>query len=191
MVQGWANLRHGREVVDELGLSKSKPVSSPATADGAARCQDDEFKPLNEEEKRLYQRIAAKLNYLAHDRLELQLLVWQVLSKRVGRYLRRAPVAWQGFSFHDPRPGELLCYTDADWASDKTSRRSTSGGVVTPRGGVLNCWRRNRRVSHCQAGRVSCSQPSLRARDHGDPERVGGSWVQMQCHSCDRQSESH
>ena len=26
-----ANLRHGREVVDEMGLSKSKPVSSPAT----------------------------------------------------------------------------------------------------------------------------------------------------------------
>ena len=32
-----ANLRHGREVVDEMGLSKSKPVSSPATGDGAAR----------------------------------------------------------------------------------------------------------------------------------------------------------
>ena len=67
-----ANLRHGREVADELGLSKSKPVSSPATADGAARCQDDEFKPLNEKEKRLYQRIVAKLNYLAHDRLDLK-----------------------------------------------------------------------------------------------------------------------
>ena len=51
-----ANLRHGREVVDELGLSKSKPVSSLATADGATQCQDDEFKPLNEEEKRLYLR---------------------------------------------------------------------------------------------------------------------------------------
>ena len=37
-------------------------------------------------------------------------------------------------------PEELLCYTDADWASDKTSRRSTSGGVVTLGGGVLNCW---------------------------------------------------
>ena len=34
-----ANLRHGREVVDELGMSKSKPVSSPATVDGATRCQ--------------------------------------------------------------------------------------------------------------------------------------------------------
>ena len=57
-----ANLRHGREVVDELGLSKSKPVSSPATGDGATLSQSDELKPLDEEGKRLYQRIVAKLN---------------------------------------------------------------------------------------------------------------------------------
>ena len=44
-----ANLRHGREVADELGLSNSKPVSSPATGDGATRCQSDELKPLDEE----------------------------------------------------------------------------------------------------------------------------------------------
>ena len=148
-----ANLRHGREVVDELGLSKSKPVSSPATGDGFARCQDDESKPLDEDEKRLYQRIIAKLNYLAHDRLDLKYATSCLASvassprigdvraaKEVGRYLRKAPVAWQGFPFHDPRPEELLCYTDAAWASDKTSRRSTSGGVVTLGGGVLNCW---------------------------------------------------
>ena len=148
-----ANLRHGREVVDELGLSKSKPVSSPATADGAARCQDDELKSLDEEEKRLYQRIVAKLNHLAHDRLDLKYATSCLASavsspsvgdmraaKRVGRYLRKAHVAWQGSPFHDPQPGELLCHTDADWASDKTSRRSTSGGVVTLGGGVLNCW---------------------------------------------------
>ena len=146
-----ANLRHGREVVDELGLSKSKPVSS-ATEDGAAQCQDDESKSLDEEGKRLYQRIIAKLNYLAHDRMFLKFATSCLASavsspsigdmraaKRVRRYLRKAPVAWQGFRFHDPRPEELLCYTDADWASDKTSRRSTSGGVVTLGGGVLNC----------------------------------------------------
>ena len=148
-----ANLRHGREVVDELGLSKSKPVSSPATADGGARCQDDEFKPLNEEEKRLYQQIVAKLNYLAHDWLDLKYATSCPASavsspsigdmraaKRVGRYLRKVPVAWQGFPQRDPRPEELLCYTDADWASHKTSRRSMSGGVATLGGGVLNCW---------------------------------------------------
>ena len=50
-----ANLRHGREdVVDEMGLSKSKPVSSLANGNSAARCQGDELKPLDEEEKRLY-----------------------------------------------------------------------------------------------------------------------------------------
>ena len=118
-----ANLRHGREVVDELGLSTSKPASSPATADGAARCQDDEFKPRDEEEKRLYQRIVAKLNYLAHDRLDLKYATSCLASavsspsigdkraaKRVGRYLRIAPVAWQGFPFHDPRPEELVLH---------------------------------------------------------------------------------
>ena len=60
----------------------------------------------------------------------MQLLVWQVQSpqpglgdmqaaKRVGRYLRKAPVAWQGFNFHDPRPGELQCYTDAGWVQTR------------------------------------------------------------------------
>ena len=148
-----ANLRHGREVVDELGLSKWKPVSSPATGDSVTRCKDDDSKPLDEEEKRLYQRVIAKLNYLAHDRLDLQYATSCLesavsspsigdmrVAKRVGRYLRKVPVAWQGFSFYDPRPEELLCYTDAGWALDKTSRSSTSGGVVTLGGGVLNCW---------------------------------------------------
>ena len=77
--------------------------------------------------KRLYQLIVAKLNYLAHDRLDLKyatclasavsslFLGDMQAAKRVGRYLRKAPVAWQGFPFHDPRPGELLCYTDVDW----------------------------------------------------------------------------
>ena len=98
-----ANLRHGREVVDELGLSKSKPVSSPAMGDGATRCQSDELKPLDEEVKRLYQRIVAKFNYLAHDRLDLKYATSCLASavsspslggmpaaRRVGRHLRKA-----------------------------------------------------------------------------------------------------
>ena len=85
-----ANLRHGREVVDELGLSKSKPVSSPATGDGATRCQGDELKPLDEEGNRLYQRIVAKLNCLAHDRLDLQ-----VLSQRISSCATQMPTGPQ------------------------------------------------------------------------------------------------
>ena len=82
-----ANLRHGR--------------ASPATGDGVARCQDDESKALDEEEKRLYQRITAKLNYLVHDWLDLKYATSCLASavssrsigdmraaKRVGRYHR-------------------------------------------------------------------------------------------------------
>ena len=106
-----ANLRHSREVVNELGLSKSKPVSSPAASDSVTRCKDDESKPLDEEQKRLYQRIIARLNYLAHDRLDMKYATSCLASavsspsigdmraaKRVGRYLRKAPVAWFPFS---------------------------------------------------------------------------------------------
>ena len=86
-------------------------------------------------------------------------------AKRVGRYLRIAPVAWQGFSFHDTRPGELFCYTDAGSASDKISRRSTSGGVVTLGGGVLNCWAKKQNSVALSSLESSYSQPSRRARD--------------------------
>ena len=133
-----ANLRHDREVVGELRLSKSKPVSSPATADGAVRCQDHEFKPLDNEEKRLYQRIVAKLCYLAHDRLDLKYATSCLASavsspsigdmraaKRVGRYLRKAPVAWQGFIFHVHRPEELLGFGQDFSTSDEWRRRDS------------------------------------------------------------------
>ena len=107
-----AILRHGREVVDELGLSKAKPVSSPATEDSVTRCKDDESKSLDEEGKRPYQRIFAKLNYLAHDRLDLKYATSCLVSaasspsigdmraaKRVGRYLRKAPGGVAMFPF--------------------------------------------------------------------------------------------
>ena len=178
------NLRHGSEVVDELG-------------------QSDELKPLDEEGKRLYQRIVAKLNCLAHDRLDLTYATSCLASavsspsledmqaaKRVGRYLRKAPVAWQGFPFQDPRPGELLCYTGADWASDKTSRRSTSGGVATLGGGVLNCRaKKQKKCCTVKLGKRAVRSHHVGHEIFGDPERGGG--VQLQCHCRDRQSERH
>ena len=111
-------------------------------------------------------------------------------AKQVGRYLRKAPVAWHNFPFHDPQPQELLCYTDADWTSEKTSRRSMSGGVVTLGGGVLNCWAKKQN----SVALSSWESELFAAVGHeiiGNPERVDGSWVQLQCHSCDRQSECH
>ena len=130
-----AELRHGKENDDELGLSKSKPVSSPAKGHSVTRYKNDESKPLDEEEKRLYQRVTAKLKYLAHDRLDLKYATSCLASavsspsigdmraaKRVGLYLRRAPVAWQGFLFFFLRkqssahPSILFCQLSKTWS---------------------------------------------------------------------------
>ena len=130
-----ADPRHAREVVNELGLSKWKPVTTTEVVDSASQCHDGELRPLDGEENQLYQRLVANLNYLAHNCFDLKYATCYLAgaasspsfgvlqaAKRVGRHLRKTPVAWQGFAFRDPRPGVLLCYTDADWASDRTSR---------------------------------------------------------------------
>ena len=86
-----SNLRHGKEVVDELALSKSKPVSSPATGDTVTRCKDDESKPVDEEEKRLDLKYATSCLASAGSSPSIGDMR---AAKRVGRYLRKAPVAF-------------------------------------------------------------------------------------------------
>ena len=142
--------------------------------DGSGRHADNHCL-LDEAEKQLYQPIVAKLNYLAHDRLDSRHATSCLAgaasaaslgdlqaATRVGRYLRKAPVAWQC------RHGVVLCYADADWASDKISRRSTNGRVMTLGGGVLNSLGEETvsEVLRCRVGRVNCFQRSRRARVH-------------------------
>ena len=181
-----------------------KPVSSPATGDGATRCQSDELKPLDEEGKRLYQRIVAKLNYLAHDRRDLKYptsclasaatshCLWDMqVAKRVRRYLRKALVASQvsPFTTHGSESSCAARMSTGPQTRLLEGRRAEVSRLLVVESSTAG--RRSKIVLHCHAGKASCSQRSRRARDFGDPERVDGSWVQLQCHCCDRQSERH
>ena len=73
-----ANLRHGTE--------KSEPVSSPATGDGATRCQSDELKSLDEEGETSVSADCGKAQ-LSSAMIDwtwsMQLHVLQVLSRRL------------------------------------------------------------------------------------------------------------
>ncbi|KAF1316242.1 Integrase catalytic core protein, partial [Globisporangium splendens] len=62
---------------------------------------------------------------------------WQAL-KRVLRYLQATPT--HGIRFSGSGDGELYGYSDADWAGDIETRRSTSGYVFTLNGGCIS-WR--------------------------------------------------
>ena len=74
--------------IDELELRKSKPVPSPVVADDASGYHADNRRLLDETEKQLYQRSAAKLNYLAHDLLDLRCATscLSYVSSRSGRH---------------------------------------------------------------------------------------------------------
>ena len=151
--------RHAELMVKELGLEKAKPVKTPGTSDDRnrdvitnAEDMEDKEETMRSEEATRYRGLAARLNYLAMDRSDLQQAAkecckhmsspmlgdWERL-KRVGRYLRGRPRCVQIFRWEKPNQ-RLEGYADSDWAGDKKSRKSTSGGAVFLRNSLLKSW---------------------------------------------------
>ena len=76
MDRGWlkyeADPKHGRDLMEEEGLEdESNTVVSPAVKPRAG-AEDQEAEELEREEAKRYRGGAAKLNYLGHDRPDLQ-----------------------------------------------------------------------------------------------------------------------
>ena len=102
-------------------------------------------------EKEQYQKLVRKLIYLAHTRPDISYAVG-VVSRfmhcpqvqhmeavmRILRYLKGT--SNRGVLFGNNGNLNLMAYTDADWAGDKDSRKSTSG-YFTLVGGNLVTWR--------------------------------------------------
>ena len=67
------------------------------------------------------------------------------LLKRLGRYLKGAPRAVQLFRWQDA-PEELVAFVDSDWARDRVSRKSTSGGMVFRGSHLIESWSSNQQI---------------------------------------------
>ena len=63
---------------------------------------------------------------------------WALL-KRTARYLVGCPRSVQTFRWQVP-PSMVTTFTDSDWAGDRSSRKSTSGGVVCLGHHVIKSW---------------------------------------------------
>ena len=147
--------RHSDCIIRDLGLDGGKGVSTPGTVEIDNKEEVDEKEDLDKEVKKddtTFRMIAARLNYLSLDRADLQYAsrcisqymssptkkAWRML-KRVGRYLIDAGRMVQKFEWCEPTK-RINGFGDSDWAGDRTTAKSTSGGVISFGPHVIKTW---------------------------------------------------
>ena len=154
--------RHVEMIVRDLGLETAGSVLTPGTRaehdvasapSGMPSIElEDEPELMSAEDSTRFRGLAARCNYLAQDRADIQFACkeasrrmarprcgdWQLL-KRIGRYLVGAPRYEQLFAWQS-RPSHIHVFTDSDWAGCKTTCRSTSGGAALWGSHCLKSW---------------------------------------------------
>ena len=145
-----ADPKYRKSVLEYLGLEDdSKPLASPGTKDEE---KDGDGLPKVLGDDKMYRSIVATMNYMSTDQPDLQYACkeacrdmsaptensWKKL-KRIGRYLvGREKVVWK-FPWKDGHGGWRVS-TDSDWAGDRETRKSTSGGLITLGHHCLKSW---------------------------------------------------
>ncbi|PRQ26842.1 putative RNA-directed DNA polymerase [Rosa chinensis] len=135
------------DLLAETGMLDCNPIETPIEMNHNLAIYPDQVST----DKGRYQRLVGRLIYLSHTRPDIAYAM-SVVSQfmhcpseehidavyRILRYLKMAP--GRGLLFEKKGELEVVGYTDADWAGDKTDRRSTSG-YFTFVGGNLVTWR--------------------------------------------------
>ena len=133
------DIRHAELIMKELDVCHSNSVKTLWREGLCSSALDEES---SDDGHRRYRSVSARLNFLALGRIDLQFAAkecarkmarpttmdWQRL-KRVGRYLRGCPQGVISYPFQD-EPEFLTAMSNANWAGDRQTRKSTSGGVV-------------------------------------------------------------
>ena len=190
-----ADPRHDELVVQGLGLEDGKPANTPGVPQSELRDEDDTSNPpMAGSEATAYRALTARLNFLSQDRPDIQYAVKEVSRymgaprkkdmeplKRVGRYLLAKPRATFLYEWQS-QPSELTSFSDTDWAGCRSTRKSTSGGIVLHGKHFIKSWSRQQNLvslSSAEAevyGVVKASSESLgcqaMARDFGHSRSV-------------------
>ncbi len=137
--------RYCEAILNRFKMTDCKPASTPAEKDLTLLPRTENEEPPDFP----YRQAIGSLVYLATaTRPDLSWIVSKlsqhlekpstshiVAVKRVFRYIKGTASFCIKFS---PTDGQLVSYTDSDWANDTESRRSTSGFVVTLGSGPIS-----------------------------------------------------
>ena len=143
------------KLVDRFGLSKAQPKSTPLSV--STQLTKDSGQPLDSTAQP-YSTLVGSLLYLAAcTRPDIAQAVgalakymsaprsshWEA-AKGVLRYLKGTSTL--GITFSSSGSKELVGYSDADYAGDRDTRRSTTGYVFMQHGGAIS-WSSRRQVT--------------------------------------------
>jgi hypothetical protein len=146
-----ADEKHAKILCEHFGLGEdSKGLDSPTVKSEPVEAQE-EF--LDMEESKEFRGLAARASYLSLDRIDLMFAAKEVCRemaaptksswhrlKRLVRYLLKYPRAEWRFKTGQFAKMELKVFSDSDWAGCRSTRKSTSGGIITLDGIVLKAW---------------------------------------------------
>jgi len=143
--------KHVQILLSEWGMSDCKGMSTPVARDeDEVDVQND--KTLGDKDATRFRRAAARINYMSQDRSDLSVgsrRLSQGMSvpkqsdelklKRVLRYLKDHPrcinlMRWQA------ECNGLTLLVDSDWAGDKVTRKSCSGGCILNGCHLISHW---------------------------------------------------
>ena len=145
--------RHADLIVKETGAEKSSSLTHPG---GEKKTIDEEEKSeeLFGSEATRFRAVAARANYLAADRPDIQYAVKEICRKmskpakgdwqkliRLGRYLKGAPRCVLEYRWQDPTVAPSG-YSDSDWAGGRRTGKSTSGGLIMMGRHLVKSWSR-------------------------------------------------
>ena len=144
--------KHVHTIILEMGLQRdSRFLDSPVVQEAENVTEGDE---RDHREASRYRHLAAIVNYLSMDRLDVQVeasvlcramsrptVQCMVALKRVARYLLKHPsMEFEHSRTSIEEASVMEGYSDSDWAGCRATRRNVSGGIVTLGGCALKSW---------------------------------------------------
>jgi hypothetical protein len=197
--------KHVKMLLEEWGMDTCNSVDNPIASKSEVGCQvqrrppsgggvgvndsqpetiDDEAEheraPMDLNEAWKFRRGAARINYMAQDRIDLAVAAQRLSQcmarphvgdemalKRVIRYLKGHPTCEMLFAYQgDNAPMTIM--TDSDWAGDAGTRKSTSGGIIRMNSHVISFWCKSQSTIALSSG-----EAELNAMVKGCSEGIG------------------
>ena len=160
-----ADSKHREILVEKMGLDdNANAVVGPAVREDQEEGDNGEEQELQGQACTDFRAAAARLNYLSQDRSDIQFATKEICremakpTSKVWRKVKRAVrymIGAKRLVWHmDDREEEMALdvFADSDWAGCKSSRKSTSGGMIVVGGTVVKSWSRTQKTRALSSG---------------------------------------